>query len=412
MIYVTVPTGATTGNVVVTVGGVASNGFAFTVLTVPNITALSQNSGGVGVAMAVQGSNFGATQGSSTVTFNGTAATVSSWSNLLIYVTVPTGATTGNIVVTVGGVASNGFPFTVVGLTALQITSPASDTIFNPGGTIAVTVVSPSNLAITQLAVVGQGPIGVSGLATSVPAQLSISIPASIAPRFYALSAIGTTGSPPGVQSAPITIDVERPDMPVSLSATQSGLTFESQGESSPVQILGTFSDGSTLDVTGSSYVSYATNDSTIASVDATGIVTAIGAGNTWISATYVQGGQFVRAFVNAAVLPFLLTGSPSPLTFGNQTTGGSSSGQHLTLSNAGTAPLIVTTVAAGGDFSETDNCVSSSPIPAGGTCTITVIFTPSIVGLENGVVSISTKSQTIPTQISLMGTGTAPTGP
>jgi len=42
------------------------------------------------------------------VTFNGIAATPTGWSATSIGVKVPAGATTGNVVVTVGGVASNG----------------------------------------------------------------------------------------------------------------------------------------------------------------------------------------------------------------------------------------------------------------------------------------------------------------
>src|SRR5207253_533974 len=111
---VTVPTGATTGNVVVTVGGQASNGSPFTVVPPPSITSLSQTSGAVGVSITITGTNFGSTQGSSTVTFNGTSAgAASAWSATSITVTVPTGATTGNVVVTVLGAASNGIGFTV-----------------------------------------------------------------------------------------------------------------------------------------------------------------------------------------------------------------------------------------------------------------------------------------------------------
>ena len=47
------------------------------------------------------------------MTFNGTTATPTSWSATSIVVPVPAGATTGNVVVTVGGVASNGQTFTV-----------------------------------------------------------------------------------------------------------------------------------------------------------------------------------------------------------------------------------------------------------------------------------------------------------
>jgi len=113
-----VPTGATTGNVVVTVGGVASNGVSFTVTAVstgPSITSLNPTSGAVGTPVMISGANFGATQGTSTVKFNGTVATPTSWSATSIAAPVPAGATTGNVVVTVGGVASSGVSFTVSG---------------------------------------------------------------------------------------------------------------------------------------------------------------------------------------------------------------------------------------------------------------------------------------------------------
>jgi RHS repeat-associated protein len=81
------------------------------IIAPPAITGLSPDSAEVGTSVTITGTDFGATAG--TVTFNGTAAQVSNWSDTSITVTVPTGATTGNVVVTVGGVASNGVPFTV-----------------------------------------------------------------------------------------------------------------------------------------------------------------------------------------------------------------------------------------------------------------------------------------------------------
>jgi hypothetical protein len=113
-IATSVPTGATTGSVVVTVGGVASNGSTFTVTApAPAITSLNPTSGAIGAAVTITGTNFGSTQGTSSVTFNGTTATVTTWSATSIATSVPTGATTGNVVVKVGGVSSNGSPFTV-----------------------------------------------------------------------------------------------------------------------------------------------------------------------------------------------------------------------------------------------------------------------------------------------------------
>lgn len=116
-VRVTVPSGAVTGNVVVTVDGLASNGAGFTVTT-PAIRSLSPASGPPGTAVTVTGANFGAAQGNSTVTFNGLAATPTSWSNTRIVAPVPAGAATGNVVVTVDGVASNGLTFTVIGVRA------------------------------------------------------------------------------------------------------------------------------------------------------------------------------------------------------------------------------------------------------------------------------------------------------
>ena len=145
VIVVPVPVGATTGNVVVTVGGVATNGSAFTVLATPAITSLSPTSGGVGAAVTITGTNFGATQGTSTVTFNGTAAAAAStWSATSIVVTVPTGATTGNVVVTVSGVASNGSAFTVLGAPTITSLNPTS----GPVGS-AVTITG-TNFGATQ----------------------------------------------------------------------------------------------------------------------------------------------------------------------------------------------------------------------------------------------------------------------
>src|SRR4029077_4245490 len=96
-IVVPVPAGATTGNVVVTVGGLASNGLTFTVNVPPTLTTLSPNNGAVGASVTVTGTNFGATKGSSTITFNGTTATPTTWANTSIVVPVPSGATTGNV---------------------------------------------------------------------------------------------------------------------------------------------------------------------------------------------------------------------------------------------------------------------------------------------------------------------------
>src|SRR5258705_6973602 len=93
----------------------------------PNIANLSPASGSIGTPVTVNGSNFGATQGLSTVSFNGVIATPNSWSNGSIVVPVPPGATTGPVVVTVNQVASNSVTFTTTSGSVICTLTRAGD---------------------------------------------------------------------------------------------------------------------------------------------------------------------------------------------------------------------------------------------------------------------------------------------
>jgi RHS repeat-associated protein len=112
-IYVRVPTGASTGNVAVTVAGAASNGLGFTVNTAPGIASIYPQSGLVGTQVLITGANFGATQQSSTVSMNGMNVPVMSWSGTSLLVVVPSGASSGPFVVSVGTQTGNSSVFTV-----------------------------------------------------------------------------------------------------------------------------------------------------------------------------------------------------------------------------------------------------------------------------------------------------------
>jgi hypothetical protein len=85
---------------------------------VPQITFLSVASGIVGSAVTITGSNFGATQGASTITIGGNTASLtvpSQWTDTRIDAAVVPAHALGSapIIVTVGGNASNAFPFTI-----------------------------------------------------------------------------------------------------------------------------------------------------------------------------------------------------------------------------------------------------------------------------------------------------------
>ncbi len=132
----------------------------------PSITSLSPATAPVGALVTITGANFGATQGTSTVKFNGTTATIPTggWSATSIVATVPAGATTGNVVVTVGGVDSNGTNFTVgivisipqvvpfgaqTAMGRMQITNVAATVNFPPGTpSVGLTFVSPDTFTV------------------------------------------------------------------------------------------------------------------------------------------------------------------------------------------------------------------------------------------------------------------------
>ena len=75
--------------------------------TKPVVTAINPPTGQPGARVTVTGSNFGPTQGNSTITIGGVPATVLSWSDTKIVVTIGAGATSGAVVVTTAQGGSN-----------------------------------------------------------------------------------------------------------------------------------------------------------------------------------------------------------------------------------------------------------------------------------------------------------------
>jgi hypothetical protein len=73
----------------------------------PVVGSVAPSSGAPGTQVTVTGSNFGSSQGSSTVTVGGVAAQVVSWSNTKIVIVVPDGTEGGAVVVTTDQGGSN-----------------------------------------------------------------------------------------------------------------------------------------------------------------------------------------------------------------------------------------------------------------------------------------------------------------
>jgi hypothetical protein len=94
----------------------------------------------------------------------------------------------------------------------------------------------------------------------------------------------------------------------------------------------------------------------------------------------------------------------PASLAFASQDLHTTSAAKIVTLTNTGTATLNITSIAATGDYKETNTC--GTAVLAAGKCTITVTFTPIATGTRTGKVSITDNATGSPQSVPLTGIG------
>jgi hypothetical protein len=98
---------------------------------------------------------------------------------------------------------------------------------------------------------------------------------------------------------------------------------------------------------------------------------------------------------------------NPAALVFPGTTVGASAATQTFLISNTGTAPLVVSGVSSSNaDFSIAGSC---SSIAAGGSCSVSVGFTPSAAGARSGTITVSHNATGGSSTMSVSGTATAP---
>jgi gliding motility-associated-like protein len=172
-ITVTVPAGATTGKITVTVAGnTATSATDFTVTVPPTITSFTPTSGPVGTTVVITGTNFSTTPANNTVQFNGTTAIVTASTATSITVTVPIGATTGKITVTVAGsTATSATDFTVTTVSNQPPVIAASTVATNINGIVTINLIPllsdpDGNLDLSSLQLISS--ITTQGAAASI----------------------------------------------------------------------------------------------------------------------------------------------------------------------------------------------------------------------------------------------------
>ena len=175
----------------------------------------------------------------------------------------------------------------------LRILSPASGVVVRPGQAVTITVSADS--AVQKLVLMGQHPLGMArptfdvgaglvaqGQGEGHPLQFLLTIPTAIQPGIYRVNAVGRI-SGGAMESKALALDVERPDKPTRIWAEPSVIQFTHLGDQIPLRVLGAFADGSQAELTHSSNTRFASADPRVASITATGMVTAAEEGRTSI---------------------------------------------------------------------------------------------------------------------------------
>jgi len=97
---------------------------------------------------------------------------------------------------------------------------------------------------------------------------------------------------------------------------------------------------------------------------------------------------------------------SATRLSFNDQVLDTKSSALSITVSNYGTAPLNIASVATTANFEQTNDCATD--LASGASCTVNVTFTPTATGSVFGTLTIADGAPGSPHTVSLSGNGVA----
>lgn len=360
---------------------------------------------------------------------NNCAANVTAGSSCTINVTfAPTvaGSASGTVSITDSAVGS---PQTVA-LTGTG-TSPAislSPNNLSFGNEAVGTTSQPQPITLTNT---GSSALTISGIAASagftqtsncgasVAAGSSCTINVSFAPTMAGTTS-GTISVTDNATGSPQTVSLSGTGTSPTITLSPNSLTFGNQEvgtTSQPQPLTLTNTGGAALTI--SEIVpsaGFAETNNCPSNLSAGGSCTinvsftptAIGSVTGTVSVTDNANGSPQTVSLSGTGTAPSVSLSPITLNFGSQLVGTTSPSQPVTLTNNGTASLNISLITAGDSFSQTNNC--DSPLATGSSCTINVIFAPSVSGTENSTLSVADDAAGSPQTVSLAGTGTTQT--
>ena len=170
----------------------------------------------------------------------------------------------------------------------LEISSPAANTVAIAGKAISVVIKGSAANFPKGAVVLGEGGIGPSSIAalSGGVATIDVSIPASIAPGTYHLTALATDAHGVLTSSEAVPISVEREGLVSRLDVNPMEFFADRLGDSRRLTIIAKSRDGTSHDVTESQLLRVTSANTSIVSVQGT-VVTATGHGKTTLSVSY-----------------------------------------------------------------------------------------------------------------------------
>jgi Abnormal spindle-like microcephaly-assoc'd, ASPM-SPD-2-Hydin/NHL repeat len=351
-------------------------------------------SSGLPVSIASSGACTGSGSGSATITMSaatGTCTVTYTQAGNSTYAAAPAVTSTTTAVNPIPTINSLSPSSATAGSAAFTLTVTGSNfvsgSVVNFGGTAEpVTFVSASQLtaAIPATAIASSG---------SVPVTVTNPAPGGGTSNSVAFTVNAAISSNPVPAIASI--------LPTSAGAGSGAFTLTVNGTN--------FISGSVVNFNGSERTStYVSATQLTAAILASDVASA---GTVPVTVTNPSPGGGTSnsvSFTISAPLAPEASLSTASVNFPNTVVAATATTPVITLSNPGTAPLVITGITINGndpsDFAETTTCTNS--LQPGDSCNITVTFTPASAASFTATLSVSDNAANTPQAIALSGTG------
>ena len=256
--------------------------------------------------------------------------------------------------------------------------------------------------------------------------------PASLSPSYSCQISVTFTPTASGVRNAAVSITDNAPYSPQSVLITGDGvlpavtlspisLNFSNQGTgtTSSAEVITLSNTGAgilkitSISITGTNAGDFAQTNNCSSSIAPNGScqisVTfapkVTGTRNAAVSIADNAPGSPHSAPITGVGMPPGPTFSPTSLSFPTQVVYTTSKVSTVKLTNSGLGVLKITNIAVSGPFTQTHTC--GSTVNPGASCTISVSFKPTTIGMLTGSLSITDNAPGSPQKVSLTGTGT-----